>query len=329
MLHFTNYPIDEKIATQIQDTLNSGTNVTLKYDYTTIASSIRWTGNSSLTIISKHTINIARNVTIANIGMGTLKLMPGIESEDFSATVNFDENGIIDMTRGGKVEVYYNPSAGHKDHKYHNTKSFHHNVKGHSVAVKALVNNIQDLEDMSYFPSGSYALSRNIDASSMLSFEPISNTEQPFTGDFDGNNYEIANLHIDGEDNVSIFGIIFGTSFDKVQIKNLQLRNITVKGENYVGVIASEAKHAIFTNIHFTNIGIKSEAISGGIAGSAEHCNILGVSGTKTINIDSTSSSGKIFGGLKHSISCNVDCQLEDTSCVGLSIYNSEVHDYI
>lgn len=325
--YFSNYSIDEKIAIQIQDKLNSGENVILTYDYATISSSIRWIGSSSLTIKSKHNITITNNVTIANNGSGLLKLMAGIEGEDSLATINFDRSGLVDMNNGGKVEVFYNPNIGNKLHKYHNVKSFYNNIKGKDVEIKALVNSMEDLQDINYFPSGSYALSRNLDASSFSSFLSISDSEQPFTGNFDGNNYEIANLEIYGGDNVSIFGVTIGSPIDKVQIKNLQLRNITVKGDAHVGIIASESVHTSFSNISFKNSKIVSSEISGAISGSADKCTISDVIGTNDIKISSAMPSGKIFGALKNSKVCGLDCKFEDVSCVGLSIHNMEGDD--
>lgn len=74
---------------------------------------------------------------------------------------------------------------------------------------------------------------------------PIGTQNSPFKGTFDGNNQTISNLKItSGASNVGLFG--FTTDGE---IKNLQIRNASVKGYLNVGVVSGTPYTSKYTNI--------------------------------------------------------------------------------
>lgn len=84
-----------------------------------------------------------------------------------------------------------------------------------------------------------YELANNIDASmtdqwnDWAGFDPIGNLEDPFTGSFDGNGYEICGITIDRSDErrVGVFGFIDGV------LKNVYVTHVDVTGLGEVGAL--------------------------------------------------------------------------------------------
>ena len=70
-------------------------------------------------------------------------------------------------------------------------------------------------------------------------FQPIGTRENNFKGKFKGNAYTISNLMINrpNEDNVGLFGYIRGSSTNSATITGLNIENIKVNGNKYVGGI--------------------------------------------------------------------------------------------
>ena len=64
-------------------------------------------------------------------------------------------------------------------------------------------------------------------------WKPIGNATHPFTGSFDGNNYQINNLEITRplESNIGLFGKVTG------DLKNIHLENVTIVGSFQVGAL--------------------------------------------------------------------------------------------
>jgi len=97
---------------------------------------------------------------------------------------------------------------------------------------------VEQLQYVNQALDACYKLTSDIDAgnTNRREFTPIGDRQNPFTGTFDGNNCEIANLRIKQpvEIGVGLFSYIGG----KGQVKNLGLRNSTIEARNYVGSIA-------------------------------------------------------------------------------------------
>ena len=98
-------------------------------------------------------------------------------------------------------------------------------------------------------------------------FEPIGNSNHPFSGKIDGNIKYIKNLTIDkaGSDNVGIFGYVTGTA----SFVGINLENITVKGKNYVGGLYGYATNngTILNELTLKNVNTSGNQYIGGLVG--------------------------------------------------------------
>ena len=133
-----------------------------------------------------------------------------------------------------------------------------------------------------YYPSYNYefVLANNIDLSG-IKWTPIGNNSHNFKGSFNGNGHTILNLTIDNpsDDNQGLFGVTDG--YDEAQlisIKNLTLKNCSIKGRNHVGAIAGYANGTIIENCQVTGT-ISGQHYVGGILGcnsmtSIENCTV-------------------------------------------------------
>ena len=115
--------------------------------------------------------------------------------------------------------------------------------------------------------AGKYVkLTANVDLSATRSannWEPIGTTANPFKGTFDGADYTISNLVVEGEDYVGLFGYA-----NNATIKNVTINNANVKGTSYVGAIVGMGHTGTINNCHVTGtIQIEGKYMVGGISG--------------------------------------------------------------
>ena len=151
-------------------------------------------------------------------------------------------------------------------------------------------------------------------------FEPIGNSNHPFSGKIDGNIKYIKNLTIDkaGSDNVGIFGYVTTNA----SFVGLNLENITVKGKRNVGSLvgyaqgeATKVNEVVAKNVNVsgtdcyiggiigytgkvTNVIIKSGTISGGTFASP----IIGYGGgTSNVIVENATVSGTYVNPISYS----------------------------
>lgn len=95
---------------------------------------------------------------------------------------------------------------------------------------------------------------------------PIGTNENPFLGTFDGGNFTISNLTIDAED-ASDLGL-FGRFNAPAVIKNINIKNVNIKGQSNIGAVVGNGYTGTIDNCHVTGI-IKLEGNYkvGGISG--------------------------------------------------------------
>lgn len=125
-----------------------------------------------------------------------------------------------------------------------------------------LINSCEELQDVKNHLTSSYKLSENVDCSSVLAFEPFA--EQPtsmYSGNFDGNNFEIKNLTIKQDaKSASLFGVIDG------KVSNLRLENVKIYGYNVSGPLAtSTTENAVVDNV----------TVSGEVKSSGYHAGMI------------------------------------------------------
>ena len=126
-----------------------------------------------------------------------------------------------------------------------------------------------------------------------IEWTAIGTTENPFKGNFDGQNYTISNLVIDKADSdyVGLFGYADGAT-----IKNLTVENVMIVGRANVGGIAGAVKTGTIDNCHVAGmISISGNYKVGGIVGSSyakiTDCTVIG----STATTFSTTSTGNII----------------------------------
>ncbi|MBE8951553.1 MAG: hypothetical protein SR1Q7_00205 [Quinella sp. 1Q7] len=99
-----------------------------------------------------------------------------------------------------------------------------------------LINTVEDLQSLAAYVNGgndcadlTFKLNADIDMSSVGNFTPIGNRNNQFAGTFDGGDFKISNLKINGDNHVGLFGDNKGT------VKNVTLDNVYIKGNLNVG----------------------------------------------------------------------------------------------
>ena len=108
-------------------------------------------------------------------------------------------------------------------------------------------------------------------------WEPIGTKANPFKGTFDGADYTISNLVVEGENYVGLFGYA-----DDATIKNVTIKNANVKGVECVGVIAGNVySTSLIDNCHVKgNIKVEGQTSVGGIVGKyytkVSNCSVIG-----------------------------------------------------
>jgi filamentous hemagglutinin family protein len=193
----------------------------------TVASGFTWgdRSNNSLTLAAHNDITVNENATITNVGAGNLTLRADSDGNN-AGTINLQGSSgarINFSSSTGRVDFYYNPSDG-----YYNPENFSSLVQTNNpnqFTAYMLVNNLQNLQDISQNLNGNYALGGNIDANMMEgTFAPLGT----FYGRFDGLNHTISNLYIAPTDYETNSIGLFARIGSGASVSNLNLDNVTV-----------------------------------------------------------------------------------------------------
>ncbi|WNY25672.1 GLUG motif-containing protein [Methanolapillus millepedarum] len=125
------------------------------------------------------------------------------------------------------------------------------------------ITTINQLDEIRNNLSASYILMNDLDfAGSDLVWEPIGSEENPFFGQFNGNNQTIQNLQITPQ--INSFSGLFGYVNRSGEISNLNLAHATASGYGGIGVLAG-LNEGLIQNCSATdiNIGGHSDEIGG------------------------------------------------------------------
>lgn len=176
------------------------------------------------------------------------------------------------------------------------------------------VETAEDLQQMRYNLSANYELQGNIDATVTANwfegkgFQPIGNSNNAFTGSFEGNDYDIDDLSINrsGESYVGLFGSTSGT------IENVNLTNVNITGNDHVGGLAGYSSghintvsvKGIVTGTGLYSIvgGLVGQYASGQVGDSHTHVTVSGrrytggLLGQSNVSVSSSSASGDVTG---------------------------------
>ncbi|BBB92045.1 MAG TPA: GLUG motif-containing protein [Methylomusa anaerophila] len=285
-------------ADDLSNQLNSA-NMVLQTDGTgtgdiAVTAPVTWSSGNSLTLKANNDINV--NATVKSTDTGDVVLRADSDA-DSSGTVTFGTNGKV--VTNGAVSIYYNPGGTNtvpidgipttvKD--YSNSADYSayvQNTSGNAgnVAAYMLVNNAKELQSMNLNLSGTYALGKDIDASSVSNFVPIGNEISKFQGILDGNGYRINNLTINRPitDYVGLFGSTMGAA-----IKDIQLLDVNITGQNFVGGLAGW---------NYTGSAISNSYSTGMVAAATGNGNAGGLVGCNDGSIVGSYSTSSVAGG--------------------------------
>lgn len=240
----------------------------------TVADSFSWNNANSLTLNAYRNITIDSGVTITNTAGGSLTLHANNTGSAFDVGSGYGivtNNGTLNMSGGGQVNIFYNPSS-------YSSPAIYTNTGTDAVNAYMLVNNATDLQNVSTNLNGAYALGDSFTAGS--SFTPLGSTTTPFTGIFNGNFNTISNLVIDtGAAVVGLFGEV-----SNALIENLALNNVSVTNTGSTSVLG---------------IGDTTGSLAGYVTGTSIIKNIFS-SGSVTYDsiIDVATNVGGLLGDL-------------------------------
>lgn len=137
------------------------------------------------------------------------------------------------------------------------------------------VEDVEQLQAINRNLSGNYALRNSIDATATQdwngTFNPLGGTGQdgedkPFTGKFDGLDYNIFNLNIKKDtDNVGLFGVVG----EGAVINNVTLVGGSITGQNNVGALAGSVQGGAHISNITNSASVTGEKNVGGIVGES------------------------------------------------------------
>ena len=174
------------------------------------------------------------------------------------------------------------------------------------------------------FAGKTIILGDNIDLSSYTNWEPIGNSNKPFSGTFDGQKHTIRNLTAiyPGKSDIGLFG--FTTNGE---VKNFTLENAKVQGYLDVGAVAGTPYTSKYTYITVKGlIQVDGYAYVGGAFGKNAYANITNVNvlGADGSYVKADSEGYRTYvGGLVgfmgeggHKVSgCNVNIDVSGSTC--------------
>ncbi len=177
-----------------------------------------------------------------------------------------------------------------------------------------------DLDEIRNDLDGNYVLMNDLDSGTsgynelvdtVQGWEPIGmDSYSPFTGTFDGNGYEIIDLHIDRPDTDSSWESVglFGTISEDAEITDVGVVDADINGNWYVGALVGNNRGTV-TNSYATG-DVNGESRVGGLIGdnsglisnSYAECTVTGdfqiggLSGRNTGTISSSYATGVVSG---------------------------------
>ncbi len=186
-----------------------------------------------------------------------------------------------------------------------------------------LVSTVEDLQNVSNNTTSYFKQTADIDLDG-VAFEPIAT----FTGQYDGGNFTIDNLCMEsGANGLGLFSRVNTPGV----IQNVVIRNASIVGGNWIGILCStngnwEAKGGTFKNCYIYDSGIEgtscAAAFAGVSGGSYENCHAYNVTVEATGDQVGGISGGNEGGG--HYYDCTFYGEVTGGSQVGgiVGFYN-------
>lgn len=167
---------------------------------------------------------------------------------------------------------------------------------GDGVTTPHLICSPAHLRNIEAALGARFLLAESLDLGDVDDFVPLGNTEDGFTGEFDGGGRALVGLVIDrssealgqAENSVGLFRDYSG------EIRDLTLKNFTVRGGSYVGSLAGGSFEGEVERVHVVGGLVAGEGSEiGGLSGSHASGAVLQCSSSSTV-----SSTGSLVGGL-------------------------------
>ncbi|MFD1745489.1 beta strand repeat-containing protein [Rhizobium helianthi] len=263
----------------------------------TVADPLSWTSSTNLMLSAYRNIAINANVTGGNQSSLTLR---ADNSGQGVGTVSF-ANGVKVSTPGG-MSIFYNPTG--KDSSTVNGTSYTNPTDYALFAADRttinpymLVNTVFDLQNMQNNLNGTYALGRDIDASSTAQwnggdgFKPIGANSNGFQGQLNGLGFRIDGLTVDTASYNGIAGGLFNSLGENSIVTDLGITNASIKASSSAGILAAIALgdiSRVYTSGsvsgHFSSVGgligyYLGDGASSSITQSYSTANVFGFSG--------------------------------------------------
>lgn len=143
------------------------------------------------------------------------------------------------------------------------------NVRDGSESLPFEIGNPSQLDDVRNYLNGKHFIqTADIDLgvggwADDEGWQPLGDSATKFSGNFDGNGYEISNLAINrsGANYQGLFGYADGAA-----ISNLVLNSISVSGNDYTGALVGRADNSYLEDIHVTG-DVTGNQYTGGLVG--------------------------------------------------------------
>ncbi len=126
------------------------------------------------------------------------------------------------------------------------------------------------------------------------SFAPIGkDKDNPFSGRFNGGGYSLSDLTLSGGDYLGLFGCIDGGT-----VENLNLKNVNISGENYVGAVVGR----LYAYSGASKASVKNCSVEGSVSGKSYvggavgYCAANASSGVASANVENISFYGTAVG---------------------------------
>ncbi len=178
--------------------------------------------------------------------------------------------------------------------KYHSKEDITAIDAGKAVKTIIYIHSAQDMELLHTYPSANFCLSADIDMTNYGSSEGWKPVES-FSGTFDGRNYTITGLSLARPTNTycGLFGQVSSNSY----IKDVNFKNVAIRGGQYTGVVAGFCSGNI-SNVRITGGSVNSQAESvGGLVGSYDKGNITDCF-VENVSLNANGSLGGLVGTL-------------------------------
>ena len=170
------------------------------------------------------------------------------------------------------------------------------------------VEDVEQLQAIDTNLGGNYALRNSIDATATQdwngTFNPLggNGSDGPFTGKFDGLDYNIFNLNIKKDtDNVGLFGVVG----EGAVINNVTLVGGSITGQNNVGALAGSVQGGAHISNITNSASVTGSSNVGGLIGSAGNSvfeNLVNTGTVASTTEDTENNAGGLIGSLSGGI---------------------------